>query len=79
MQLQSPFSQIRMLKGKQPRGFFGGVDELGKPGSICLHMYPSFKKAQELQVHSDGVTCLEINFEQNLLFCGGADGSLAMI
>ena len=45
VQLQSPFSKIKMLMGKQPRAFFGGVDELGKPGSICLHMFPSFKKS----------------------------------
>ena len=42
-------------------------------------MYPNFNKIQEVQVSGDAVCKMELNYEGNILFCGGADGQIAMI
>jgi hypothetical protein len=62
----------------KPRAFFGGVARRNYPGSIRL-INQDYQNLQELQVHAQELTRMEFNYEQEILFTGGAEGSLAMV
>jgi len=60
----APLAKLKMLTGEKPRAFLGGVGLKGKPGSVKLFMYPSFQNVQDLQLASDAITDMSLNFEQ---------------
>jgi WD40 repeat protein len=68
-------SQLVLMHGA--RGFFAGVAEDDKPGSIQVLRYP-WEKVFEVQAHSLPVERLRISFDNQVLFSSGHDGVLCI-
>ena len=56
-----------------------GLANPNQPGSINIIIYPDYRKSFEIQTHSEPVTKMAFNYENNLLFSGSEDGSVSFM
>lgn len=71
------YSQMLMLQSK--KALITGVANPQTPGSIHVIIYPDYQKCFEIQIHSEPVTKMILNYENNLLFTGSEDGSISFM